>query len=278
MDREELRYRPMADTLIAETKGMYLQTIRLLTAPVAFVLLLAISGLAQKQKTDRETDGLKGLVKSVFTERADLKRVSRKLVETKRRSASEYTYDKAGNRLTWKSYDYLTGDLFDSVIYSRIDGEKVSIYQDVANPNKITAMPDPEKTPQKPFDPRFDYKFTYKYDNDGNVSEKAMIQSNGDLWLRYVYNYKPGQREKLVYSDDGSLNQKYIYKLDDKGNEIEMIAYDVATDKPNGKETYKYLRFDAKGNWTKRIVFAADDTTGPVLKPREALYRKLTYY
>ncbi len=251
---------------------------KLLTTTISFVLLLSLSVLAQKQKTDRETDGLKGLIKSVFTERADLKKTSGKSVESKRKSESEYTYDKIGNRLTWKSYDYLSGTLFDSVIYSRIDGHKVSIYKEIENPSKITAMSAPSDKPQKPFDTRYNYKFKYKYDSDGNVSEEAWIQSNGDLWLRYVYNFKGNQREELVYSADSSLNQKYLYTLDDKGNEIEMLAYDTETNKLEGKETYKYLEFDAKGNWTKRITSEGDDETKFVVKPREFLYRKLTYF
>jgi hypothetical protein len=79
--------------------------------------------------------------------------------------------------LTWKNYDYLNGNLFESVIYSRIDGDKVSVYKEVKNPNKITADA-PNGKPKKPFDPRYDYKFKYKYDRNGNVSEEAWYQSN----------------------------------------------------------------------------------------------------
>ena len=207
-----------------------------------------------------------------------MKKSSDKLVESKRRPESEYTYDKIGNRLTWKSYDYLSGTLFDSVIYSRIDRDKVSIYEEVENPNKITALAAPNDKPKKPFDPQYDYKFKYKYDSDGNVSEEAWHQSNGDLWLRYVYNFKGNQREELVYSADGSLNQKYVYTLDNKGNEIEMFVYDTETNNPEGKETYKYLEFDAKGNWTKRITSEGDEESKFIVKPREVLYRTLTYF
>lgn len=251
--------------------------IKLLTYTIALILLFSFYALGQNRKSDRETDGLKGLVKAVFTERTDLKKTSGKLTESKRRPESEYSYDKIGNRLTWKNYDYSSGHLFESVIYSRIDGDKVSIYEEVENPNKITAVA-PNGKPQKPFDPRYDYKFKYQYDRNGNVSEEAWYQSNGELWLRYVYNFKENQREELVYSADGSLNQKYIYTLDGKGNEIEMLVYDAESNKLEGKETYKYLELDAKGNWTKRITSEADEETNFVLKPREALYRKITYF
>ena len=43
---------------------------------IVFILLLSLFVLAQSQKTDRETDGLKGSVKSVLTEIADLKKLA----------------------------------------------------------------------------------------------------------------------------------------------------------------------------------------------------------
>ncbi len=153
---------------------------KLLTTTIVFILFLSFSVLAQKQKNDRETDGFKGLVKSVLTERANLKKTSGKLVESNRRPESESTYDKSGNHLTWKDYDYTTGNLFDSVIYSRVDGDKVSIFEEVENPNKITQIISaPSDKSTKPSDTRYSYKFKYKYDRDGNVSEEAWYQSNG---------------------------------------------------------------------------------------------------
>ena len=251
---------------------------KLPTLTIFFILLLFSSGFAQIQKTDRETDGLKGSVKSVRTEIADLKKTRGKLVESKRRHKEAITYDSNGNRLTWKTYDYLSGALFDSVTYSRVNGDKVSIYEEVNNPNKITQVVSvPNDKPTKSSDPYLSYKFKYKYDSDGNVSEEAWYQ-NGSLWLRYVYNFKGNQKVELVYSADGSLNQKYVYTLDDKGNEIEMLAYDTETNKLEGKETYKYLEFDAKGNWTKRITSEGDENSKFVVKPREVLYRTLTYF
>jgi Txe/YoeB family toxin of Txe-Axe toxin-antitoxin module len=245
---------------------------------ITIILLFSFSVLAQNKKTDRETDGLKGSVKSILTERADLKKKSGKLVESARKPEEAITYDSDGNRLTWKTNDYLTGTLFDSVIYSRVDGDKVAIYAEVENPNKITADSPITNKQVKPADPRYTNKFKYKYDSKGNVSEEAWYQNDGSLWLRYVYNFTGNKREELVYSADGSLNQKYVYTLDDKGNEIEMFAYDTEKNKIDGKETYEYLEYDAKGNWTKRITSEGDEESKFVVKPREAIYRTLTYF
>jgi hypothetical protein len=118
------------------------------------VLILATAHApAQNGQTDQEFDGLKGRVKSAVTERADLKKSGAKLVESKRRPESAFTYDQTGSRLTWKSYDYLSGTLFESVVYRRVDGEKVSIYEEVAGSNKITGKIAGTDTPAKA-DPR----------------------------------------------------------------------------------------------------------------------------
>jgi Txe/YoeB family toxin of Txe-Axe toxin-antitoxin module len=74
------------------------------------------------------------------------------------------------------------------------------------------------------------------------------------------------------------LNQKYVYTLDAKGNEIEMLAYDTETKKLESTETYEYLEFDAKGNWTKRVTSYGNKKAKFVAKPREVLYRTLTYF
>ena len=255
-----------------------LHAMKLLAATLVFILFLCFSIFAQNKKTDRETDGLKNSVKSVLTERADLKKTSDRLAESARKPEAAITYESNGNRLTWKTYDYLTGTLFDSVIYSRLDGDKVSIYEEIENPNKITQIVSTPSKPAKPFDRRYSYKFKYKYDSVGNVSEEAWYQSDGSLWIRYVYKIKGNQKEELVYSRDGSLNQKYVYTLDNNGNEIEMLTYDTEKNKLEGKETYKYLKFDAKGNWTKKITSEGDEESKFAMKPREITYRSLSYF
>lgn len=244
---------------------------------VLFLILLSFSVFAQKRQTDREFDGLKGAVKSVLTERADYRNISKKSGEINRRRESEITYDAKGSRLTWKYYDYRSGDLFDSVRYQLLDGDKISIYEKVDSPNRITAKIDaPEKSANP--DSRYTYKLKYKFDDAGNVREEAWYQTDGKLWLRYVYNAKDNQTEELVYDADGKLNQKMIHIYDAKQNETETVFYDVKTDKPDGAEFFQYLEFDAKGNWTKRIVSESDGKSRSLIQSRELMYRTLTYY
>ena len=239
--------------------------------------LLFLTALAQRQKTDRETDGFKGAVRTVLTEEAKLRDDSGKLAEYDRKPESEVTYDASGNRASRKGYDY-TGALFESVNYSRVDGDKVAVYGEVENKNSIVVeMPTPANRPKRRSDSRYTYKFKYKYDSDGNVSEESWYQNDDSLWLKYVYKLKSNRREELVYSADGSLNQKYVYTLDEKGNEVEMLIYDTEKNSVESKETYKYEEFDSKGNWTKRITSEGEKESNFSLKPSKITYRKITY-
>lgn len=248
--------------------------------PYLFCLPLFTSvAFGQVKQTDREFEGLKGKVKSVLTERADAKTKSGKVVETKRRKVSDLLYDSDGGTSVLKNYDWNSGELSDTDTYLQIDGDKA--FKTEMGPAAITgtfAEQPPDAKASKPWDPRYDYRFKYKYDNRGRIVESTMWQGDGDLWLRYRYEYAEGERRELVYDAEGALNQKYIYKLDAKGNEIELITYDAATGKIEGKEKYEYLGFDAQGNWTKRIEYEADSDSGFKFKLREVKYRRLIYY
>jgi hypothetical protein len=246
---------------------------------MCFALLVVGAFSAQTKQSDREFAGLKGPVKSVLTERTDAKLKAGRIVESNRRNHEYTTFHPGGTSSSNKHFHWETGEVFETHTYSQIDGDKISKIEmgSGAITGTITEVPS-DTEPVKPSDPRYDYKFKYKFDNAGRISEEAWWQSDGDLWLRYVYEYAPGERRELVYDKDGTLNQKYIYKLDPKGNEIEMIAYDPDSGRISGKERYEYLRFDRAGNWTKRIEYEAEGDKASKFKSREVKYRTVTYY
>ena len=93
-----------------------------------------------------------------------------------------------------------------------------------------------------------------------------------------MYKIKGNRKEEFVYSSDGSLNQKYAYTLDDKGNEVEMLIYDTNKNSVESKETYRYIEFDSKGNWTKRVTSEGEKESNFSLKPSKVTYRKITYF
>src|SRR4051794_21595131 len=93
---------------------------------IFLVLLASYSLSAQTRQSDREFLGLKGKVKTVLTERADANIRKGKLVESKRRKAEAWTFRQDGSSLTYKLFQWDTGELFESTRYFLIDGDKVS--------------------------------------------------------------------------------------------------------------------------------------------------------
>lgn len=252
---------------------------KLIILSTIFILLFYVSNFSQNEKSEREADGLKDSVKSVITEIAYAKKKqSGKLSEHNRRFREIIIYDNEGNRLTRKTYDYLAGTLRESIVYSRIDGDTVEIYEEVNSPNRITQINPNFKKEKETSDPIYRFRFIYQYDKNGNLSEKALYHKDGSLWLKYVYQNTSYQIVRLAYSADGSLNQKYISILDSKGNVIERHYYDIQTNKINSKETFEYLEFDAKGNWKKMITYEGNIKNNFNMKPRDVLYQKLTYF
>lgn len=241
-----------------------------------FVFMLAGLAGASGQKPEVIRDGYFGRVKNVITERADLKKAKGKYIESRRRLENNITYGPDGNRSRELSYDYAQGLLREIAVYKTIDGSRVLIFEDGNTPGKIVATSEVPK--EKPWDPRFTYSFKYEFDRKGNLLEEAWWQSNGVLWLRYEFSYKGNQKEELVYDGEGKLDQKYLYKLDDRGRILEEVIFDAETNSELERVTYDYLEFDKSGNWTRRRESAGDKETKFILKPREMTYRRHTYY
>ena len=102
--------------------------------------------------------------------------------------------------------------------------------------------------------------------------------NDSKLWLRYVYNYSGNQREELVYSADGSLNQRYLSVLDEKGNEVEETIFEARDGSIRSKHSYAY-EFDSHGNWTKRTTSKWVTKDGrSSYEPQYVYYRTITYY
>lgn len=226
--------------------------------------------------SDAQDEGLRGRVKTVFTESQDLSGTW--TVQTRKPNSMDY-YNERGNLTKRESYDY-KGNLREITAYGYLDGARVSdsesIQQEYNPPPIMIGPPAGEATPK--YDPRYSHKFTFKYDEKKRLTEKTWIGNDGKLWLRYVYKYTGSQREELVYSADGSLNQRYLSILDDKDNEVEETIFETRDGSIRSKHSYAY-EFDSQGNWTKRT------TSKSVTKDRRSRYepqyvysRTIVYY
>jgi hypothetical protein len=249
----------------------------------ATVLILhcCLSFFAQTKQSDREFDGLKGVVKAVLTERADATKVMGKLVETNRRKHTFVSYDPGGGKLAIQSYDYKTGELFHTMSYKVQDGEKVSFNEFIDRRKVASATSElAAKADVNRSDPRNIYqrKYTYKYDPNGNIIEESVWNGNGELHVRNVYTSGVRERQESGYRGDGTLNQKYSYTLDAKGNVVELAVHHPITNAILAKEKYEYLKFDKQGNWTKRVEWESYAGGRFVYELREVRYRTLTYF
>jgi YD repeat-containing protein len=237
---------------------------------------------ARKLKSDAEDEGLKGRVKTVFTEEQDL---SGKWTVQKRKPSSTDYYNEQGSLTKNESYDYM-GNLFEITVYGYIDGERVSNYKDIEheyNPPPIAVASAPGSKAESKFDPRYATKYGYKYDDAGRLVEEMLYGSNGKLWTKYVYNYKGNQKETLAYDEEGtinpkhSLNQKHVATLDARGNEVEESYYDVSKNTVDEKYSYTY-EFDARGNWIKRTTSKWVKKDGKeYFEPYSVTYRTINY-
>lgn len=232
---------------------------------------------ARKLKSDAEDEGLKGRVKTLYVERQDL---SGTWSVQRRKPSQMVYYNEAGNVTQKADYDY-KGNLFQIRAYGYADGARASLDKTIENeydpPALIVASRTGESTPQR--DRRYSFKYKYKYDDRGRLAEVEWHSNSGKLWLRYVYHYKgANERETLVYSEDGSLNQKYLATLDTRGNEIEESSFNTKTGAVDNKYAYTY-EFDRQGNWTKQTTSKWGTKDGKTrFLPYSITYRTITYY
>jgi len=241
------------------------------------MVLTASVSFAQTKQSDREFEGLKGKVKGVLTETADAKLKSGKVVESNRRKAEYSTFRVDGGADKTTDYTWDSGIVRETTTYLQVDGDKASVSK--IGPGSILGIiGSVDAKPSKSRDPRYEVKLKYKYDDQGRISEETWLENDGELWLRYVYEHVNGERRETVFDSKGKLNQKYDYKLDAKGNDVEMISYDPNSGKVEGKEKYEYLSFDSHGNWTKRVEYESENGDDSKFKIREVKYRTLTYF
>lgn len=232
--------------------------------------------MIQRAGSDASDKGLHGRVKTVLEESQDLSGTWS--VQTRKRDSFE-TYNEQGNLTRAEFYDY-KGNLHDITVYGYVDGSRVSnskTIQHEYNPPGVMVRAAPGAVIKKS-DLRYQTKFEFKYDEQKRLIEHSWFRSNGERFLRYVYNYKGNQLEKLVYSEDGSLNQRSLSILDSKGNEIERTSFDPRDGAAGATHSYAY-EFDAHGNWTKRTtskVVSKDGSTN--LEPLYVDFRKITYF
>ncbi|HQU85317.1 MAG TPA: hypothetical protein PKY59_19410 [Pyrinomonadaceae bacterium] len=235
--------------------------------------------VAAKEKSDAQDENLKGKVRKIVQESEDL---SEGESSNGRKMSSVTYFNEKGNYVEREAYDW-QGNPFQITAYGYLDGKRVSNSKMTSYEyNPPPAAPAPksktEEPPQKA-NPNYEYGFEYKY-KDGKMIEKQLFYNNGKKGMRYVYNYSENQIERLVYTQEGELNQKYLITLNKNGDEIEEINYGLKNYKYYGDRKYRYeYEYDDKGNWLKRFMLIEVSENGATTYKRASVtYRTITYF
>lgn len=234
----------------------------------------------KKERSDAYDDGLKGKVKTLTEEILVLNPGP---ASTRGRHFTMYTdFDTRGDRLRSVMFQGSKGP-YDITVYGYIDGDRVSISRSVTpSTARFTIVGDKPVKPLHAPDPRYDTKWLYKYSN-GKLMELRVQGNDGAPGMLHVYKYDKNVREEFAYDKHGEPNQKIHYILDEKGNEIERIGFDVMPHKPDGGKATRFpiniISFDTAGNWTERTISELVVENGkPVSKHVYTEYRTITYY
>ena len=250
------------------------------TLMTIFLLFSVVSTFGQQKMSIRESDGLRGKVKSVVT--------ARNIIESKNyadnalkklRDEIEF-YDDSGV-LT----ERIDKEYNDRTVYTLIDGELTSkrsqIIKTPTLQTKISGAETKSKKEEKPQDERYDLKYIYEFDNKGRIIELKVVDNTGSVFNKIVYKYdKNGvKNEELRYSNGTELNDQYFYKYDASGNLIEVKQ---VLHRPDGNTVsfYKYgnYKVDSQGNWIERVETGLNKSNGKELKRVVKYSRKIDYY
>lgn len=209
----------------------------------------------KRESTDAHGKGLKGNVKRVISEHRSYTDIyaNRGKVFT---GIDEFGVD--GNLVRNISFAN-GGELYSILVYGYIKGFRVSLYKNVnSSQGRFTVLggppPKPNPSTQVP-DKRYTYKYEYSYEN-GQLSEMRMFHNDGSRGMYYKYVSSPTEKSTSGFTYDDVINSRYVYKLDDKGNEIEEIDVDVR--KVYGRDTTYRIHnksFDKAGNWTHKATY-----------------------
>ena len=232
---------------------------------------------SQSRMTDREFAGLRGKVKSVFTEDADLVLDKGKLVPKFREMQFDELYDEAGNMT--QSSIYFVGS---RRIFTFIDNEKTSKSANFQTSRASVAVIAGSKAGNNvPVNVPYELKYKYEYDTNGRIIKETIHRYDGTLYTKtdYKYNDQGKLIEEIWYQGD-KVSKNLYYTYDAKGNLTEQRFVPTGINGETDPSTYlfKDYKFDKQGNWVQRNQTTIYTSNGQVNKPQRIVYSKIAYY
>lgn len=254
---------------------------RKLLAALALGLLCAAAAAAQKQQTDRETEGLRGPVKAVALERASLEARDGRAAEGRRLMSDRLTFDAGGVLVEREEYS-IAGVLLRKIVYGKPGGgdRAAERLQRARTVDGYLAVAPPAGSGRARGDDtrRVPEQYKYKYDEQGRIRE-WVVEQRGVVNMRIVYNFEGDRREVVSYLGGKALFSRLVETLDARGNVVEAADFDVQTGAVNARFSYGAYEYDAHGNWVKRVVSKQTGEGAQArYEPAQAEYRTITYF
>ncbi|MEQ1923170.1 MAG: hypothetical protein ABL952_11750, partial [Pyrinomonadaceae bacterium] len=236
--------------------------------------------VAARAGSDAKDDGLKGRVKTLLEEKEYLDKTE---YPAERRKSGEQEFGNDGNLIKHTFFDYRGNPSF-IVVYGYLGGKRVSKagewIRHSYDPPPMMALPGTYK-PEPKGDDRYTNAWEYKYDKSGRIVEELRYNNAGEANYRTLYEY--GDKiEKRLSCNFPCSGQSYrnMTTFDADGRAIKLESDNPQTIMdPDSSTTYRYLEFDAAGNWTKREATGTRAISRDGTKPIHYIeYRTFTYY
>lgn len=244
----------------------------------ALFLVISIIANAQLSKTDFQKEILKGKVKSIktniipiFIDEKKQETLFRDLIKT-----SHTQYNLQGNKIQTQEYisvDEITKktlffyndkhQLLEEKHYinDSLNKTRRSHYDDNGTITIITRYSDDKDAIVE----------VYEYNPTKNSALQMVYSYIGFLYKEsFLYNKRGQIKEKKTFYEGNKLSSKNIYKYNKNGNEV---LFSVYTDDGNLfiRIKSRYLKYDAKGNWTEMKRFLNKEQA-------EYITREIEYY
>jgi YD repeat-containing protein len=276
-----------------------------LSVIIAVAGVMALTGAVSPVKTDRERDGLLGLVRQVVAVSGEThitKIYSRTgaLLEAVTRQAAPVDQPDLGERIQKTMFVYDAQGRRTREMVDEGDGQYLSrLYAYGATGTPIAEAVyhmcgtfasllmheyDATGTLRRDLSYRFRslVEHRYTWDAQGRMAAREDYK-NGVLMstMRYSYDVQGRLIEQEAAQADGTPLRTTVYRYDERGNSIAEEIGNARDPSLNATSVSSY-EYDAEGNWTRQIVrrrmIPTAEDEKPVSKDTEVIERTISYY
>ncbi len=207
------------------------------------------------RKSDRILAGYVGLVKQVLEEWSPLEKARYNIQPGTRCRTRAAVYDVQGRQIQSSAFSNSCGtdEHRDSYSYDAEGNYTIrseEFHDPKSPPPPPPPMPPPGAKPRATGPP----KAVFQYDARGRKREKSVLNSNGDLLYRIVWEWDEQDRmkEQQAYDAGGAMYSRGVYRYE--GNQrfpVEWISYERGG-KLSSQTAYTNYKVNAQGDWTER--------------------------